>query len=158
MKAATTSSLALALILSACASVPTPLQGQFSSLMPDEAVQRQATGEQVRWGGRVVKVEPQSQRSCFEIVGNRLDDSGRPKPQDRSDGRFLACRGGFYDPEVFQAGREITVVGRIEGFETRKVGEFDYRYARVAANAIYLWPERKDVDVIVQPMPYPYRW
>jgi outer membrane lipoprotein len=59
---------------------------------------------------------------------------------------------------VFQAGREITVVGRIEGFETRKVGEFDYRYARVTADAIYLWSERKDVDVIVQPMPYPYRW
>ena len=70
---------------------------------------------------------------------------------DRSLGRFIACRAGFYDPEVFMAGREITVSGRVEGFETRKVGNYDYRYPRVAAEVVYLWPERRDVDVIVDP-------
>jgi len=142
--------LALALTLSACASTPKPLQGEFSNLLPEDAAKRETTGELVRWGGNIVRVEPQSQRSCFEVVAKPLSSSGRPQNVDRSEGRFIACRGGFYEPEVFKAGREITISGRIEGFETRKVGDFDYRYPRVAAEVVYLWPERRDVDVIVE--------
>lgn len=141
------------LALAGCVTAPKPLQGQFSTLLPDAAAKSEATGERIRWGGRIVKVEPQSARSCFEVVGMTLDGSGQPRKLDRSEGRFLACRTGFYDPEVFQAGREITVTGTIEGFETRKVGEFDYRYARVNADTVYLWPERKERDVIIQPGP-----
>ena len=150
--------IVLALALAGCASTPQPLQGQFSTLMPDEAAERQAAGEHVRWGGRVVRVEPQAARSCFEIVGFPLDAAGRPLRPDHSEGRFLACRAGFYDPEVFKSGREVTITGVVEGFETRKVGDYDYHYARVAAEAIYLWPERKDVDVVVQPVPYWWYW
>ena len=149
--------LVLALTLAACASAPKPLQGQFSSLLPDEAAKREANGELVRWGGSIVSVQPQSQRSCFEIVAAPLNASGRPQKVDRSEGRFIACRSGFYEPEVFKAGREITISGRIEGFETRKVGEFDYRYPRVAADVVYLWPERRDVDVIIE-RPFLYGW
>ena len=140
--------IVLALSLAACASAPKPLQGQFSTLLPDDATKHEASGELVRWGGRIVNVESQSQRSCFEIVGAPLSSTGRPEQVDRSEGRFIACRGGFYDPEVFKAGREITISGHIEGFETRKVGDYDYRYPRVAADVVYLWPERRDVDVI----------
>lgn len=151
--------LSLSLALAGCAMAPKPLQGQFSSLTPEQAVQRQAAGERVRWGGRVVHVETQAERSCFEIVGFTLDIAGRPLPRDHSDGRFLACRAGFYDPEVFAAGREVTITGAIEGFETRKVGDYDYRYPRVAAETVYLWPERKDVDIIYRPRPTPwYPW
>jgi outer membrane lipoprotein len=143
--------LALALVLGACATAPRPLQGTFSSLLPDDAAKRESAGELVRWGGRIVSVEPQAQRSCFEIVALPLTGSGRPQDVDRSAGRFIACRAGFYDPEVFQAGREITVSGHIEGFETRKVGDFDYRYPRVAADVVYLWPEYRQPRVIVEP-------
>ena len=144
---------ALAATLAACVSTPKPLQGQFSPVLPDDAAKRQTAGEVVRWGGRIVGVEPGSQSSCFEIVGAPLDSSGRPREVDHSEGRFIACRGGFYEPEVFQAGREITIAGRVEGFETRKVGEYDYQYPRVAADVVYLWPERRD-DVIVYPHMY----
>jgi outer membrane lipoprotein len=147
--------VALALALTGCVTAPKPLQGQFSPLLPDAAVSRQATGELVRWGGHIVSVDPQSQRTCFEIVAAPLYSSGRPKNVDASAGRFLACRAGFYEPEVFQPGRDITISGRIEAFETRKVGDYDYRYPRVAADVIYLWPDRPDVDVIVT-SPYYY--
>ena len=133
--------IVMSLGLVACASAPRPLHGEFSTLLPDEAAQRGATGELVRWGGRIVSVEPQRDHSCFEIVAAPLGQGGRPRMVDRSDGRFIACRNGFYDPEVFQEGREITITGRIDGFQTRKVGDFDYRYPRVAADVVYLWPE-----------------
>lgn len=141
--------IALAATLTACATAPKPLQGQFSTLLPDAAAQREANGELVRWGGRIVHVEPQRQRSCFEIVAKPLNGSGRPENLDRSAGRFIACRNGFYDPEVFQPGRAITVSGHIDGFEMRKVGDFDYRYPRVAADVIYLWPEQRDRELII---------
>jgi outer membrane lipoprotein len=147
--------LATLLSLGACASAPAPLQGQFADLLPAEASRTGAAAAgPLRWGGRIVKVEPQASRSCFEIVGQALDRSGRPVQSDRSEGRFLACRAGFYDPEVFRANREITVTGRLAGYEQRRIGDYDYRYPRLDAEAIYLWPERRDIDVIVERVPY----
>lgn len=142
--------VALALSLAACVSAPKPLQGQFSALTPEQAAKRQASGELVRWGGHIVAVEPRSDSSCFEVVAAPLTGTGRPQQVDQSLGRFIACRSGFYEPEVFQAGRELTISGRIEGFETRKVGQYDYSYPRVAADVVYLWPERRDVDMIIE--------
>jgi outer membrane lipoprotein len=134
--------LALSAALCACASAPQPLQGQFAPLQPEQAAAEQRVGEQVRWGGRIVEVRTEKLRSCFEVVGAPLDAAGRPRRVDRSTGRFIACRSGFYEPQVFAAGRELTISGRIDGFETRPVGEYDYTYPRVAAEVVYLWPER----------------
>jgi outer membrane lipoprotein len=100
----------------------------------------------VRWGGKIVDVHTEKLFTCFEIVGAPLDSSGRPREVDDSNGRFLACRDGFYEPEVFKSGRELTISGKIDGYETRKVGDYDYRYPRVAADVVYLWPERRDYD------------
>ena len=140
--------LLVALSLAGCVSAPKPLQGTFSTITPEAAVAKQAAGELVRWGGHIVNVESRSQSTCFEIVAIPLNGATQPQNVDRSLGRFIACRTGFYEPEVFKAGRDMTISGRIEGFENRKVGDYDYQYPRVAADVIYLWPERADVQVI----------
>lgn len=127
------------LALGACATVPKPLQGEYASTKPAAASNG---GERVRWGGEIIRVETTADRSCFEILGRELDDSARPRRRDESAGRFLACRNGFYDPEVFTKGREVTVTGTLDGSEERKVGEYDYRYPRVDADVIYLWEKR----------------
>ena len=51
---------------------------------------------------------------------------------------------------MFKQGRELTISGKIDGYETRKIGDYDYRYPRVAADVIYLWPERRERDVIIE--------
>lgn len=134
----------LAASLGACATVPAPLQGQFAPVTPKEAL---ASGAQqpVRWGGEIISVDPKSGHTCFEILGRELDSMARPVARDPSQGRFLACRDGFFDPEEFKQGRYLTVVGRVDGSEKGKIGEFDYTYPRVAADAVYLWPERSYV-------------
>lgn len=147
---------ALALTLSGCVTTPSPLQGEFSALRPTEAAKNNAVGETVRWGGRVVSVENFSNHSCFKILSVRMDSGSRPQREDQSDGRFIACRGGFYDPEVFKAGREVTITGRIDAIQTGRIGQMDYHYPRLTAEVIYLWPERRDVDVIVERSPYHY--
>lgn len=145
-----------ALALAGCISAPSPLQGQFSPLRPTEAANTRAIGEIVRWGGRVVSVENFNDHSCFKILSVSTDASSRPLRQDQSDGRFIACRRGFYDPEVFKAGRDVTFTGRIDAIQTGRIGEMDYSYPRLAAEVIYLWPERRDVDVIVERTRFPY--
>jgi outer membrane lipoprotein len=143
--------VALAGLLGACATVPAPLQGQFAPVTPRDAAASGGQGEAVRWGGEIINVDPRPEQTCFEILARELDSTARPVSRDPSDGRFLACRNGFYDPEEFKQGRNITVVGKLNGTEVGKVGQFDYTYPRVAADAIYLWPKRSYANY-----PYPY--
>jgi outer membrane lipoprotein len=148
---------ALAASLAACATAPQPLQGQFTPVTPREAVERDSTGAVVRWGGRIVEVEPQPNRTCFQMISTRLDVSGRPYwASDDVGGRFIACRTGFYDPAVFEKNREVTFTGRIEGYDTRRIGQYDYRLPRLAADVVYLWPVRERVNVIERPAPWPW--
>ncbi len=127
--------------LAACASVPTPLEGQFAEVSPENA--NQADGSRVRWGGEVIKTVPAADHTCIYALSRPLDRSTRPRDDQDSMGRFVACRQGFYDPEVFAKGRDITVTGTLDGHLTSKVGDYDYSYPRIAADTIYLWPRIK---------------
>ncbi len=144
-------------LLSACATQPVPLQGQFSAITPRDATDRDSTGAMVRWGGRVVDVEPQENRTCFDMISTRLDSYGRPYwATDAVGGRFIACRTGFYDPALFEKNREVTFTGRVGGYESRKIGGYDYRFPRLEADVVYLWPVRERVNVITRPAPWPW--
>lgn len=131
--------------LSACATAPAPLRGDFASQSP------QVQASPVRWGGMILSVEPGREQTCFELLSRPLDASARPRLVDESDGRFVACRAGFYDPAAFAAGRHLTVTGRLDGEVQRQVGEHSLRLPRVAADVIYLWPERVEIHVRSHP-------
>ena len=133
----------LLLLLAGCTTIPTPLQGEYNEFYPDQTIER-SVGAEVRWGGTVVQTQPQSDQTCVEVLARELNSRYRPEITDISHGRFLACRPIFLDPEIFVNGREVTVVGRVGGFQSGNVGEFSYNYPRVDAEAIYLWPERSD--------------
>ena len=151
--------LAVAL-LSACATHPRPLQGQYGALTPHDAVIGAHTGTPVRWGGRIIRTEPRPDRTCFEVISTRLDANGRPYwASDSTWGRFIACRTGFYDPALFEPNREVTFTGVIEGYEDRTVGGgYVYKFPRVNADVVYLWPKRERVNVITRPAPWPWAW
>ena len=137
--------LAAAAMLGACALAPKPLLGEFAPISPSQSSEAARTGERVRWGGEIVDVQTRPDRTCFEVLGKPLQDDARPRAADVSAGRFLACRGGFYDPALFAPGRDLTVTGVVDGFEEHPIGEYTYRYPRVAADVLYLWPERSEV-------------
>lgn len=104
-----------------------------------------------------MQVEPQPNRTCFEMISTRLTVTGRPWwASDDTGGRFIACRTGFYDPAIFEQNREVTFTGRVAGHETRRIGGYDYRFPRVEADVVYLWPVREQVDVITRPAPWPW--
>jgi len=130
--------------LAACVKPPAMLSGgAFSEATVEEAQARDLTGQRVRWGGSIVATDPGKDETCFELVGRPLDREARPRQTDQSDGRFLACAGGFFDPAVYAEGREISVVGTLQATTVRKIGEYEYRYPHVLAENVYLWPKRE---------------
>lgn len=134
------------LALGACATVPQPLTGTYPPLTPSQAAQGGAGGTQVRWGGQIIKVEPKEHQTCFYMLSRPLDSTARPVAgSSNSHGRFVACHSGFYDPEVFTKGREVTFTGTLHGIVSHKVGKYDYAYPRVEASTVYLWPKRPRV-------------
>jgi outer membrane lipoprotein len=155
-------SLVMLGVLLGCARPPLELAGTFPRLRVADAQQAGHVGERIRWGGRIVTATPERNRTCFEVVGYDLDRRARPREGDDTQGRFVACAAGFFDPEVYAPKREVTVVGTLEGTAPGKVGEYEYPFPHVAADAVYLWPERLPVDAgrayYVGPAWYPYWW
>lgn len=153
-----TSFLLLALVLGACVSVPIQFQGDYPSLAP-QATRDEDAGTRILWGGVILDTRPDQRQTCFEILSRPLQTSMRPADSDQTRGRFIACKSGFLDPEVFSRGREVSLTGTIDRIDIRKVGEFDYRYPVVTAEFLSMWPERQDVIIYEYDMFYdPWYW
>ena len=137
------------LLLGACATAPQPLQGSFNPVSPRDAVASSQAGTSVRWGGRIVETNPGPDNTCFQLISRPLGSNGRPlsTSPDATDGRFIACRAGFYDPAVFTQGREVTFIGRVDGVDSTRIGDYDYRLPRMTADVVYLWPEIREVEI-----------
>ncbi|MET0814551.1 MAG: Slp family lipoprotein [Pseudoxanthomonas sp.] len=148
--------IASALALGGCATTPAPLVGAFPDSQPMAGASINA-GNTVRWGGTIVETQPGPQQTCFQVLSRQLDSTGRPDrgSAEVSDGRFLACRSGFYDPAVFSPGREVTFVGQTAPAQPVKIGEFSYNVPRLEASVVYLWPVRPNV-VVVRDSPWDY--
>lgn len=148
--------LAACALLGACATAPKPLQGSFTEVTPRDATASPQGAANVRWGGSIVETKPGPDSTCFQMIARPLNSTGRPSNDspDATSGRFIACRAGFYDPAVFAPGREVTFIGHVDGVETTKIGEYDYRLPKVSADVVYLWPERREVEL--RPSPYYY--
>ncbi|MEO5573441.1 MAG: Slp family lipoprotein [Gammaproteobacteria bacterium] len=141
-------------LLSGCATVPEPLRGEFPTVTPQGSVSQGINNQRVRWGGVIVEAMPGRDETCFEVLGQNLNDQGRPIESVNSQGRFIACAQGFYDPAVYAKGRDLTVVGTLNTTVTRKIGEYDYRYPQLAIQQVYLWPETR--TYAERPYGYPY--
>jgi outer membrane lipoprotein len=134
------------LAISACTSIPEQIQGSYPEISPAR-VEPGVYGSSVRWGGIIIDSKNTEHRTCFEVLSRDLDKYLRPKVEDRTNGRYIACKQGFHDPQVFSKGREITVTGNIRTIETRQVDEFDYRYPVLDVDELVLWEKRENVVV-----------
>jgi outer membrane lipoprotein len=150
----------LVLTLSACTTIPQQIDGTYSDISPAR-VEPAVFGQTVRWGGTLIDARVEKDSTCFEVLSRELDKYLRPRLEDRTAGRFIACKSGFYDPEVFARGREVTLTGRIRNIEERPIDEFTYRYPVVDVDQLVLWEVREEVMVIdypYDPFYYPYYW
>lgn len=150
--------LMLLVVVAGCATAPpAELAGPVDAVTPGEAraAPEQHVGRTVRWGGTVARVENLSGETRVEVVSRDLDSGGRPRDEDRSDGRFLALFDGFLDPAIVSNGREITVVGALVPSVSRTIGAYPYRFPVVKVARWKLWSPRPEV-VYREYAPHPY--
>jgi outer membrane lipoprotein len=115
-------------------------------------------GRRVMLGGDIVATRPMPTQTEVELLSKPLDRDDRPRHGDTSDGRVIVTTSQFLDPEVYAAGRRMTVIATVTGEEERKIAELPYRYPVVAADAIKLWPREVVVPAYPPPWPYFYPW
>ena len=130
----------MAAMVAGCQTTPEPLRGEFTPISPWVAAEQSAIDIPVRWGGTVVEVATGEQLTCIEVVSRPLTGESRPVSDDVSDGRFIGCNQGFVDPEIVRIGRDVTMTGWVDEFETRLIGEFEYKYPVLDASALFIWP------------------
>jgi len=109
---------------------------QFSS-HPDSAVK----GTELIWGGEIVSVRNEVDRTLLEILAYPLNSSGGIVAGYSSTGRFLADRQGYLEPREYVAGRRVTVKGPFLGFKDGQVDDAFYRYPVLEARELILLPE-----------------
>lgn len=147
-----------ALMLVGCASLPESVKGQSESPVTEYSEVANYTnenqGQEVRLGGVIASVKNFEDASQVEIVSLPISKAGRPEPDNKIQGRFIAVIDGLADPVAFAEGRLITVVGNYERHEAGKVGEYPYDYPVIKANGHQLWNLEQRV---IMDDDYPYR-
>ncbi len=142
--------LGLALILAACGGGisrqsrdQVTYTGSFTELQQTPAKYR---GAMVLLGGKVI--ETLAKEGATELVVLQLDTGSRDRPvdNDRSQGRFLVRSAQFIDPALFPPGTLITLVGRLQGSESRPIGEMPYTYPVIEPAEIKKWPAGADAS------------
>jgi len=157
------------LAITACASIPEQLRNESVSGLQVASVQATESCEvqlPVRWGGVITKVETTNEGTFIEVISKELGRNSRPKLTDVTYGRFIALSKNFIEPEIYKAGREITVLGDVAHCVPGKIDKMDYRFPMVKVTALQLWkPRPEGPDVVVFPSlwmhdvwPHPYRY
>jgi len=103
-------------------------------------------GKTVLLGGDIIKTENLPEKTLIIMLQRSLDSKMKPSGKDRSKGRFIISVPGFLDPAIYCRGREVTVVGRVEGKEVRTLDEIEYSYPIIGKRELYLWPVEKSLD------------
>jgi outer membrane lipoprotein len=97
-------------------------------------------GETVLLGGKILETLATSDSSEITVLELSLSQQGRLADGVKSQGRYLVRSDQFLDPAIYKKDTLLTVVGKINGKEDRKIGDFDYLYPIVEKIEIKLWP------------------
>jgi outer membrane lipoprotein len=144
--AATVAACLLLLLMAACATVvPPELASQVDKGLTLTKVRMSPAatkGKIVLWGGRIIRTINKPKGTLFEVLQVPLDMEERPKKSYDSEGRFIVSMSGFFDPEIYHKGRDLTVVGQVAGVENLPIGETKYKYVLLRGKEIKLWEPR----------------
>ena len=135
--------LALAFIISGCAAgISQQAREQVTYSGPFADVQQDPThyqGQTMLLGGKVIETSTSVGITEMVVLQLEIGSGDRPKDNDISQGRFLVRSAQFVDPAIFPQGTLITVVGRVQGSESRLIGEMPYTYPVIDLIEIKKW-------------------
>ncbi|EKN4686966.1 Slp family lipoprotein [Yersinia ruckeri] len=150
-----------ALLLSGCITIPDAIKGTTATPQQNLNAVRHAPqafiGQEARFGGTVVSVTNEKQRTRLEIASVPLDSAARPILGEPSQGRVIAYVNAFLDPVDFR-GHLVTVVGPIVGSEAGKIGMTPYNFVVINAIGYKRWNVSQQVMLPPGPIgPWGYR-
>ncbi|MCG6938057.1 MAG: Slp family lipoprotein [Gammaproteobacteria bacterium] len=106
---------------------------------PDESI-----GKTALWGGTILETRNLRDSTEIEVLAYPLNTFHRPLLDSEPLGRFIIHRTGYLEPTNYAQGRSITVLGKISGSESGKVGESTYTYAVINSEQLYLWSQNSE--------------
>lgn len=146
-------------VLSGCVTVPDEIRGTSATPQMDLIRVMNApnlyVGQESRFGGRIADIRNEANRTRLEIVTLPLDNAGRPRLDEPSEGRLVAYVNGFLEPVEFK-NQLITVVGPITGSEQGKIGERPYTFVVVKVEGYKRW--RVVQQMVLPPRAYDPWW
>ncbi|SUB30540.1 Slp family outer membrane lipoprotein [Yersinia pseudotuberculosis] len=149
-----------ALLLSGCVTIPPAIQGTTATPLQDLNLIRSTPklfiGQEARFGGTVVNVKNEPNRTRLEIASVPLDSGARPILGEPSQGRVIAYVDGFLEPVDFR-GHLVTVVGPIVGVEAGKIGMTPYNFVVIKATGYKRWHIAQQVIIPPTFGPWGYR-
>ncbi|WP_114195107.1 Slp family lipoprotein [Edaphovirga cremea] len=149
------------LMLAGCVTVPDSIRGTTETpQMNLQSVQNAPqifVGQEARFGGTVVNMVNEKDRTRLEIATVPLDSGARPILGEPSQGRVIAFVNGFIDPIDYR-GQLITVVGPITGSEPGKIGMTPYNFVVMQANSYKRWRITQQVVMPPGPPMGPWGW
>ncbi|HTN43305.1 MAG TPA: Slp family lipoprotein [Nitrospiria bacterium] len=104
-------------------------------------------GKTVLWGGKIIQARNKKNTTWIELLQQPLGRDDRPIRGSESEGRFLIRHEGFLDPAVYGRGRDLTVVGEIQGRETRPLDEVEFSYPVVSDKQLVLWGPHQESTI-----------
>jgi outer membrane lipoprotein len=135
--------LASIVVLAACAGgISKEASSQVTytgGFLPLRQQTQQYVGETVMVGGKIIENRVGDGWTELIVLQAELYPSGRPKEDDRSDGRFIVKTKDFLDPALYPPGSPVTVVAKVEGSEKRDIGQMGYDYPLLQLIEIKKW-------------------
>ena len=135
--------LVAALVLGACASTPIDLDER--GVEPERVVAAQVAGDAslargtVLWGGTIIGTANLDSGSQLEVLAHPLDRTQRPQVALPSQGRFIVASDDYLEPLDYAEGRQLTVLGALDGLDEVSVGEARRELPVVRATDLHLW-------------------
>ncbi len=97
-------------------------------------------GATVIWGGVIYKTSVSPASTGIIIIATPLDRWERPMGRGHVRGRFIARTSRYLDPQIYRAGRRITVAGEIIGQKKSPLNEVEeYIYPVISIRELHLW-------------------
>jgi outer membrane lipoprotein len=133
-------------LLQGCAGVRPSfdMTGVDKQLTPEQVLANPSVtrGHKVLWGGVILSIKNLKDVTQIEVMSYALDESSsRPETTGTPRRRFLANFPGYLETSDYSPGRQLTVIGTVDGIKTGKIGDASYDYPLLQASQRHLWPK-----------------
>lgn len=129
-------------LLVSCATTPDFDTSQVDrSITPSSAINEIKTtlGKSILWGGTILETRNLKGSTQIEILAYPLSSSHRPLLDKKPLGRFIIKQSGYLEASNYAAGKQLSVLGKISGNQSGKIGESRYSYPVINAEGLHLW-------------------